>query len=247
MNREQLSDILANSEFAQHAEYLRKLAIPSIEIIRGKGMIEVGRSRVNGSPDLPPDFEWPEYELGPYRFLGQFNFAELPSHVVNLPTNGLLSLFYQYDPDGEALWSNPDFVVARYFPTDLDLITTEPPESVNIGESIPVEFAAAVDIPFFSQFSQPKIENWPIPTEFARIYESVRDSLHAQPDYLFGYPTNRTLGYDPTPGRDWCSLLTLDSDEFNSWYWHDGDLLMVFVEREKLARGQFSSLKCDAG
>ena len=59
----------------------------------------------------------------------------------------------------------------------------------------------------------------------------------------------RELGddYDPTPGAEWISLLTVGSlDEFE-WCWHDGDTLMVFIEPAKLEQKDFSHLKSDAG
>lgn len=65
--------------------------------------------------------------------------------------------------------------------------------------------------------------------------------------YLFGYPSYCTLGYDPTPGPDWVSLLTVRSSADLEWCWHDGDRLMVFIQAEQLQRKDFRMLKCDAG
>jgi len=64
---------------------------------------------------------------------------------------------------------------------------------------------------------------------------------------MLGYPSHYSLMYDPTPGEDWVSLITLASyDEFE-WCWHDADKLMVFIEKSKLEAKDFSNLKADAG
>jgi hypothetical protein len=65
--------------------------------------------------------------------------------------------------------------------------------------------------------------------------------------YLLGYPFNTTLAYDPTPGPEWRSLLTLSSDDELEWCWHDGDWLVTFIEQQRLHAGDFSQIKSDAG
>jgi hypothetical protein len=58
---------------------------------------------------------------------------------------------------------------------------------------------------------------------------------------------NTTLAYDPTPGPDWRSLLTVSSDDELEWFWHDRDWLVTFIERQKLYSGDFSQIRADAG
>ncbi|WP_081909417.1 DUF1963 domain-containing protein [Aureispira sp. CCB-QB1] len=43
------------------------------------------------------------------------------------------------------------------------------------------------------------------------------------------------------------SLLNLASIQELDWCWHDGDFLMLFIEKEKLAKGDFSNIQSDAG
>ena len=66
-------------------------------------------------------------------------------------------------------------------------------------------------------------------------------------DYLLGYPPGSSLAYNPLPGPEWTSLLTLRSHERLGWDWHDLGSLMVFAEERQLSVGNFSSLKCEAG
>jgi hypothetical protein len=84
------------------------------------------------------------------------------------------------------------------------------------------------------------------------VLSSVRDSpgslqLHPSERYLLGYPFNMTLAYDPTPGADWRSLLTVSSDDDLEWHWHDGDWLVTFIEEQRLRAGDFSQIRADAG
>ncbi len=248
MNLQELRSQLQRSELRAYTDALLKHVRPTALLIRDDTEVQLAKSRLNNAPDLPPDFEWPEHDLGPYRFLAQFNLGDLPEGMPSASTQGLLSLFYQYDQDGGCFWGDPGFVIARFFATDQKLVRTEQPESVNIGDPIPIKFVAGVDLPEFSAFiDKPKVIEWPLGRELANEYEEVRRSWHDHNDYLFGYPTNHTLGYDPTPDSSWQSLLTLGSDEDIGWFWHDGDTLVTFIESAKLADGDFSEIRADAG
>jgi uncharacterized protein YwqG len=252
MNTPQLKKLLQKSELAAKTDAILKHARPSARIIRGKSTVKPGASRLNNAPELPGDFEWPDHERGPYRFLAQFNLAELPKGMPKMPSAGLLSLFYQYDEDGETFWGDPGFVIARFFRPDQRLVKTKQPKQVDIGDPISITFEAGVDLPNFSwMIDEPKVIDWPVSREQAKEFERIRDLLHEHEDYhddyLFGYPTNHTLAYDPTPGTEWQSLLTLGTDENLSWYFHDGDRLVTFVETKKMAKGDFAKVHADAG
>jgi uncharacterized protein YwqG len=54
-----------------------------------------GRSRLGGSPDLPPDFAWPTWFDRPMAFVAQIDLAELATARVSagLPQTGLLLVF----------------------------------------------------------------------------------------------------------------------------------------------------------
>ena len=87
-------------------------------------------------------------------------------------------------------------------------------------------------------------DDWPFDRD---VLDQLTDAIDAPGEYLLGYPSFTSLAYDPTPGAEWISLLTVYSlDEFD-WCWHDGDKLMVFIESEKLKKRDFSNLKSDAG
>lgn len=75
----------------------------------------------------------------------------------------------------------------------------------------------------------------------------VMEKVDKKFNYLLGYPFYSSLAYDPRPSQDWTSLLTLSSVDELNWCWHDGDFLMLFIEKEKLKQKDFSYIKSDAG
>jgi hypothetical protein len=42
-------------------------------------------------------------------------------------------------------------------------------------------------------------------------------------------------------------LLTAASHDDLGWCWHDGDMLMVFIQKARLLKRDFSALRADAG
>nr|WP_278246547.1 YwqG family protein [Clostridium lundense] len=218
---------------------------PAIDILKNEDSEpHLGCSRFGGAPDLPVGSEWPTYNMKPYRFLGQINFSEITSAETDLPKSGLLSLFVMDDFEEEydlETWEE-GYIHAIFTPDTTNLETIVSPNSI-VGKSTVIEFSPTIDIPY----DEYQVKNWPFTEEENDIYSEIRESLHKSSDYLLGYPSHCTLAYDPTPGTEWISLLTISSDDDLEWYWHDGDKLMIFIKWEHLKNLDFSSLKADAG
>lgn len=224
-------------EIAPHKDYLLKLARPSVAITITRKKPQNLQSRFGGNPMVPADFQWPTREIGEYKFLGHINFAEIEDRPASLPESGILALFYTEDESGELFWGDDGYILGYYWPEGTPLAAATPPNQ----ESTPpkrIELSGSVDIPRHRELR----EDWPF--DPSSLYE-LAESLPA--DYLLGYPSYMSLAYDPTPNQAWCSLLTLDSHEQFEWFWHDGDKLMLFIERDKLAARDFSTIKADAG
>lgn len=71
------------------------------------------RSRIGGAPDLPENFQWPQWNDEPLAFLVQIDLAEIGRQSVlpDLPVNGLLYFFYDqeqstwgFDPADKGSW-----------------------------------------------------------------------------------------------------------------------------------------------
>lgn len=246
MSRNEFLEMIERSDIAKHKEYFRQVLRPAIDILKNKDAEpQLGCSRFGGAPDLPAGSEWPTYGMKPYRFLGQINFAEIPLIEASLPSKGLLSLFVADDnPDEDDYLEafEDGYVHAIYIPESVNLETISPPNSANVKATV-IEFSTTIDIPY----DEYQMKDWPFKEDENGLYTEVRDSLHKSSDYLLGYPSHYTLAYNPTPGAEWISLLTIDSDDDLEWCWHDGDKLMIFIEKERLENLDFTRLKSDAG
>lgn len=246
MDTSRLARRLAGSTFSQHAGSLLKLVRPAIDIEVTRLAIEPGASRFGGSPDLPKGTPWPESPNGPYRFVAQIDCSALPDVGAPLPTAGLLSLFVGVDSDdGEFFWQSPGYVKALFTPAGTRLTAIAPPKSVSWGKARAVRFRATIDVPH----DEHQVATWPLGTDYDVLdeYSKIRSSLHTSPHYLLGYPSHNSLAYDPTPKRGWQSLVTLGSNGPLGWEWHDGDKLMVFIQKARLAKHDFGALASDAG
>ena len=239
MNLDAISTAAAHiPALASHIEFLGSLAKPSVDIALGDMPAAPDTSRFGGHPYVPAGFEWPSHPEGEYRFLGQFNFAEIDNAPDVLPRAGLLALFYAYDEDGEIFWGDDGYVLGYYWDDTSDHILIESP--VDAPSPLQLRFEVGVDIPR-SPYMR---DDWPFGED--ALYDLI-DALEPASEYLLGYPSFTSLSYDPTPGPEWMSLLTVHSLHQFDWIWHDGDKLMVFIESENLAAGDFNHLKTDAG
>ncbi len=63
--------------------------------------INIGASKIGGSPDLPRDIMWFEFNQKPMSFLAQINLSEVFEFDIDnkLPANGILYFFYDADQD----------------------------------------------------------------------------------------------------------------------------------------------------
>ena len=233
--------LLQAAAMARHPDWIRAAARPLIPVLRSTLPGSVGTSRLGGEPDLPPDLPWPTHEAGPYRFLAQLALRELPPNPL-IPRTGLLSLFVADDEDQSVFWQDEHYVVAHLFADPTALVRRPcPPDLEQPG--ITGRFGTVeLDLPRAPE----QRTDWP-----EGLADPLTDWWHQQrpqhPAYLLGYPAVSTLAYDPTPGPGWTSLLTLRSDRELDWSWHDGAYLHLFIERSRLAAGDFSRIVADAG
>lgn len=243
MKIEDLEKIIKESSYSKHLEYVRSLVLPSIELTKVASEIKFASSKLGGNPDVPRDFQWPKHEFGDYRFVAQFNLKEITQPFPHLPETGLLSIFIADDEEGEYFWGDDGYASVYFFNSENDLIPTSNPNFKN-QPCIPVKLNTSVDIPVRSDL----LEGTPLSDDqLEDLRHDVLEKLDKKLNYLLGYPFYSTLAYDPRPDENWTSLLTLSSIDELDWCWHDGDFLMLFIEKEKLKEGDFSYVKSDAG
>lgn len=227
--------------FDKHPQFDRPewhaLVRPCIKIVFATSRTTDG-SRWGGTPYLPQDFQAPKTDLGgKYRFMGQLNFGDF-SHLVApaIPKTGLLSLFVNDDDD--AFWGDDGYVKAFYFADTTDFVLHDDKDAGTPSQGI--RFTQGVSLPCNSYFELD------YPEDVEAFYDKFYDTFDDIADHLFGYPTNDSLGYDPTP-EGYLPLLSVSSHDELNWCWHDGDRLMLFIEPSALADGNFNNIKADAG
>ena len=61
MNIATFMENVAQSGLANHADYLRKIVRPAVDILPTETIQRLGSSKFDGSPDMPPGTEWPSH------------------------------------------------------------------------------------------------------------------------------------------------------------------------------------------
>jgi len=255
MNTQYLKKALGEFSLSKHEDYFKSLILPSVEIINVESNIKIACSKLGGIPDVSSDFEWPKHQSGDYRFVAQFNLGEISQPFSHLPEKGLLSIFIADHED--YFWNDDGYAKVYFFDTEKEL---KPCSNPNFPDQpcISVKLETSIDIPLrldlfkvqplnderlVGQLDEEETEDFEIQLE--ELFDKIADNK--QSNYLLGYPLFTSLGYDPRESEDWTSLLTLWSVSELNWCWHDGDFLMLFIEKEKLEHGDFSYIKSDAG
>lgn len=209
MDLDTLAGIISSIDGAsEHADYILNLSKPSVDIEVMDELPESAGSRFGGHPLLPKDFEWPVHAVGEYRFLGQIDFAEIANLPNLLPKSGLLSLFYAFHEEGEIFWGNDGYVLGFYWDDCSGHSIFDSPTNY-VPAARKISLAGSIDIPRHLDLRN----DWPFDGD---VLDKLTDAIGAKDKYLLGYPSFTTLAYDPTPGPEWMSLLTVPSlDEFD--------------------------------
>src|SRR5690606_33198558 len=101
LTREKLLELLEQYGLSHRADEILSQCKPSIHLSLQYDMdeadIPIGASKVGGSPDVPPDFVWPQWNDIPLTFIAQFRLSDVkPYDVENLlPENGMLYFFFE--------------------------------------------------------------------------------------------------------------------------------------------------------
>lgn len=114
--------------------------------------IPIGKTKLGGMPDLPPNIEWPVWKEKHLSFIAQINLSYLPSFefLDMLPDKGILSFFYSaeqetwgFDPNNKGSWRIFHFeeqdLQRRTFPTHF-------PE-MGVFKSCNIEFRKSITMP----------------------------------------------------------------------------------------------------
>lgn len=228
----------------QKEDYLRSVMLPAIIIEQATVFDGKGISKYGGNPLVPDNFEWPKHEFGDYKFIAQFHLSEIPHGENQLPKKGLLSIFTAYDEENTMAWTDDNYAKVFYFE---DVENLKPYDNPNFPDkySLDVVFKQEVDIPFKPELYPTKGLN---KKQMNYVCTKVLERTDKRYDsYLLGYPYYNSLDADPRENDNWTTLLTLRYQSGFGLYWNDRGYLMLFIEKEKLAKGDFSNIKSNAG
>lgn len=243
MTTKDLEQIVKKSITTISWDAIKLLIQPSIEIEKTDSNVhKTGDSKLGGLPDVPLNFVWPSHHHHPYRFIAQFNLTKLATHT-DLPSNGLLSVFVADTPEKEYFWGDDGYAKVFWFDNSKKLSPCQHPQGFQ-QPFMSIKLVPSVALPLREDLIRNSLLS---PEQMEELQFEILERQCKEMNHLLGYPFFSTLAYDPRPDETWVSLLNLASIQELDWCWHDGDFLMLFIEKEKLAKGDFSNIQSDAG
>jgi uncharacterized protein YwqG len=223
-------------------------------------------SKIGGIPDLPPEFEWPVWDVDALAFLAQIDLAGLPKiqGLPGLPNVGLLYFFCEtefswgYDPSDRDSWHAWRVF---YVPTTEGLVSATSPKGEIFDEkrvqpreisSIPPQWLLEID---------PDV----LPDDAYEIEEDLRAEVmqgeaehqvggHPNPIQVADMESKCQSGFSDVSGpkglpameesgtKDWRLLFQLDSDDDTGMMWGDSGRLYFWIRVSDLARLDFSNV-----
>jgi uncharacterized protein YwqG len=133
--RKQICELIRQKSPRRLSAFIEQSIKESLVLRTGRrpdDQILIGKSKLGGMPDLPPDAVWPAWKDKHLSFIAQINLSNIPSleFLDILPENGILSFFYSaeqetwgFDPNDKGSWRILHFeeqdLHRRFFPPDL--------------------------------------------------------------------------------------------------------------------------------
>lgn len=242
--RKQLESLIEENGLGKYRAEILNSVKPSARLVSASS--KSGRSKLGGSPLLPPHFDWPTSEDGePLTCIAQLDLAELePVLRSELPTHGLLTFFYDVEnlPSG----SPADHSGWRvyWFENSDELQQSARVERVLTERR--VRFTPDITIPSYRSHDILKLKN----SKEEEAYWDVRDALAELGDPSFG-PMHRVDGHpdaDRYPladelkaeAQEWRLLLQIDSDDDMDMSFDDTGRLFLWLHSADLKKRDFS-------
>lgn len=99
LTRPKLQALIDAYHLSRYSDAILATSKPAIQLTLTRvdeGTIPVGASKFGGSPDVPPDFVYPDWQERPLVFIGQLRLSDVHEYDVEnlLPPSGYLHFFY---------------------------------------------------------------------------------------------------------------------------------------------------------
>ncbi|MEM7312303.1 MAG: YwqG family protein [Planctomycetota bacterium] len=244
--------MLRRGEMDDHATALLAMARPSLVVgqVAAVDPVPVGASKFGGSPDLPPDTEWPKYNELPMVFVGQIAMNDLKGTLVSreLPASGWLSFFVYDNPvEGEvAAFGEPAGCAVLHFPEGTKLErrqSPEPGDAFFVATECELEFTETLDFPYLSDDGIGGDRASKLGFDPDDEYEELLEELlpnREEVTHLMGWSHPNCAGDDPVD-PDHRHLLSVASQEASDFCWSDAHTLYFSVPETDFKSHKFDN------
>lgn len=208
-NDDYVRSLLAEYEITELEDYLLQHRRPVVKLERGQaGASSIGKSRIGGYPDLPPEIEWPKTSDGKLMtLLAQLNFAQMVEEAGAetlpefFPKRGLLYIFAGLD---EPAYDVEHKVIYIPQPETAELVYRKPEQKTILEEtqemeSSPFEVHAIGQIEF-PNYAYEDVDELEATETSMENYEAMAEDMRFKPDdvlgRMFGYPEGQHGDYE---------------------------------------------------
>lgn len=231
--------LFAKGDLADFATKLPQRAVWLIPKRVDEATLALGTTKLGGHPDLPPGTDWPRVKGEPLTFLAQVRLEEVVPHLPAkhpLPKAGLLSFFIGNDPLSKKV-GYLDEARVIFTKSAKKLERFEVPEDFvdQIFQACAVDPKAALRLPSPSNKHVTEL----LDSEQVERYEADVFVDQAAWPQLLGF---RNHGYDAEEPSSAQLLLQLTGDSQSDMEFGDCDFLAIYIDKKKLAAGDFSKV-----
>lgn len=209
--RKQVLGLIAQAGLEKYADALIGLVKSSIAFdtqpVTDEAQILVGRSKVGGLPDLPPEFAWPVVDGFILDFVAQINLAAVKPFDADdaLPPSGILYFFYDRGRSLDDYKNSSRYNRTLYFDGNLSVLNRRalPPNRHTYSKlytTCSLKFRNELMLPYYESYETEDLLKWSSKTRNYQERENVDAYLELQSALDASYPhesdkLSRILGY----------------------------------------------------
>lgn len=211
---------------------IKRLVEPVLLLDNSELGIEMGCSKFGGTPHLPNEFKWPQFNNRPMVFLAQVNLAEI-EHTYELPKSGILYFFSFFEEPENEFGAEYDFVPNResykvlYFNGN-----TSDLRNMSFPEDLCSDFKLEENRMSFTEEFQipPTIETVKImnaglnEADLGQLFQIIGEQYEDPIESILGTPQPIQYGVE----YDWARALVGD-EEFNASGMNETKLMSSFI------------------
>jgi hypothetical protein len=234
----------------QHLAAIEPLARRAVRLcVRPDAADATGGSRLGGTPDLPPDLQWPRHKEQALTFLAQLDLTALGPLLPEgtLPA-GHLFVFAPPVLTGAGTYADQQALVLHSEAAPRAHQGPVPVTGLDPFPSCPLQFAGYDDIPELDASPLNDVLDAAASDRYCgiRSYLSFGDEpashkVLGHPDPIQGPVEEDCEHLEPQPGGSpWRVLLQVDSDERLGMMWGDAGRLYFCLREDDLANRRFN-------